>query len=41
VYNFGIADEKTKARKHDHSSAAAEIFPGGGKLDICLSFLNC
>jgi len=26
--------KKTKARKHDHSCTSAEIFPGGGNLDI-------
>jgi len=32
--------EKTKARKHNHSWASAEIFPGETQT-FCLSFSNC
>jgi len=33
--------KKTKARKHDHSRASAEIFPGGATSTFCSSFSNC
>jgi len=32
--------KKTKARKHDHSWASAEIFPGGATLFVILKLLR-
>jgi len=34
------SNEETKARKHDHSWASAEIFSGGATSTFCLSFSN-
>jgi len=33
--------KKTKAKKHDHSWASAEILPGGARSTFCWSFSNC